>query len=100
MVVSQQSGTPEFLPSDRGYGPAGMLLAGGGIQKYQPFANGRRTVPCGHALVVQLDAGSLVTMLHLGEGLAEETLEIVHSVVVGAELFLEGRPGDEGRFAG
>ena len=36
----------------------------------------------------------------LGEGRAEDALEIIHSAIVGAELFLEGNPGDEGRPAG
>src|SRR5690349_8437388 len=53
-----------------------------------------------HASVVQFDVGCLVTAEDLAKSDAKVTLEVAHAVVVGAELFLEGRPGDESRLAG
>src|SRR5712691_7792353 len=58
-----------------------------------------RAVSRGHAPVVELKAGALISPPHLGERFSKEAFEIVHPIVIGPELLLQGRPGDKGGLA-
>src|SRR6516225_5693586 len=50
----------------------------------------------GHAFVVQFNARRLIAAEDLAKGNAEFRFEMIHPLVIGAELFLEGSPRNEG----
>jgi hypothetical protein len=68
-------------------------------QDYEALADWWRTVSCGHASVIELEVGALIAASHLCERLFEEALEIIHSIIVRAELFLEDTPSNKSRLA-